>query len=117
MECRDDAELSLVFTDDADIAEYNGKYLNRSGPTDVIAFPMLEGPASEINSYLLGDVLISVETAIRQAEAAEHDVETEIDMLIIHGILHLLGYDHEKGEGAEKEMFEKQNDLKDSQYG
>lgn len=93
---RSDSELSILFTDDKTIREYNKKYLSRDYPTDVIAFPMNEGDFSNLNSNIMGDILISVETAEQNAKRAKVSVEHEIYHLLIHGILHLLGFDHEK---------------------
>lgn len=90
-----DAELSLLLVDDAAIAALNLQYLSREGPTNVIAFPMLEGPHGQVNPLLLGDVVISVETARRQAEAGGLTPQEMLDYYLIHGILHLIGYDHE----------------------
>ena len=113
LECRQDTELSLLFTDDKEIAELNRKYLNKDGPTDVISFPMNEGDENEPNSYLLGDIVISIETAIRQADMEGHSLGKELYNLIIHGVLHLLGYDHERNRDSHTEMFKKQEELLD----
>lgn len=93
-----DAELSLLIVDDADIAELNERYLKRIGPTNVIAFPMTEGDFSDISPDLLGDVVISMDTVCREAENAGLSVPERFTQLLVHGILHLLGYDHEQTE-------------------
>lgn len=85
----------MVLVDDAFIAELNRQYLQREGPTNVIAFPMHEGRFSEVSPLLLGDVVVSVDTARREAADAGIDFETRMDELLVHGILHLFGYDHE----------------------
>jgi probable rRNA maturation factor len=90
-----DAELSVVLTDDARIHELNRVYRGKDKPTDVLAFAMREGEFGEVGSELLGDVIVSVETARRQAKERGHDVLAEVTMLLTHGILHLLGWDHE----------------------
>lgn len=82
----------MVLVNDAGIAVLNRAYRGAVGPTDVLAFPMSEGPFSEITPDYLGDVVISAETALRQADGG--DVEAECALLLVHGILHLLGYDH-----------------------
>ena len=112
-------ELSILFTDDKRIADLNNRYLGRKGPTNVLAFPMREGQASEFDSPMLGDVVISVDTALRESEALEEDLEYSIDRLLIHGLLHLLGYDHEKSdseaalmENEEKRLIEVIRDLR-----
>lgn len=107
----EDSEISLTFVDDADITEINRQYLGRNYPTNVIAFSMNEGEFGGVNPNILGDIIISTETALRDAEAEDLSLEDELDYLIIHGVLHLLGYDHElPGEaeemkGREKEIF------------
>ncbi|HOI73981.1 MAG TPA: rRNA maturation RNase YbeY [Syntrophales bacterium] len=92
---RDDAEVSLLFLDDEGIREINRTYLNRDYPTNVISFSMTEGPFGDLNPRVLGDIVISVERS--RAEALESGLAPEDyqDFLIIHGLLHLLGYDHE----------------------
>lgn len=93
-----DAELSLAFVANGEIAKLNQKYRNQPKPTDVLSFP-----ADNIFSgreRLLGDVVISVDRAKEQAKAGGWTLNEEIDRLLIHGILHLLGYDHE---GSKKE--------------
>lgn len=89
------AELSLDLVGDRRIRRLNRQYRGRDYPTDVLAFPMREvaGPASS----LLGDVVISLHTAARQAEVRGHSLDHEVVMLLIHGTLHLCGYDHERG--------------------
>jgi probable rRNA maturation factor len=89
-----EAELSIVLVDDDEIAALNQEYLKRSGPTNVIAFPMQEGAFSEITPDLMGDVVISLDTCRRESEAAAMPFEERLDQLLIHGILHLCGYDH-----------------------
>ncbi len=81
--------------DDEGIAPLNQQYLGRAGPTNVIAFPMQAGAFSDLSPHLLGDVVISVETCQREAEAAGMGFEKRFVELLIHGILHLFGYDHE----------------------
>ena len=106
-----EAELSLVFVDDNEIAELNRQYLKRDGATNVIAFPMQEGAYSGISPHLLGDVVISVDTAVRESTFAGIDVETRLEDLLIHGILHLFGYDHESNQDDARFMEEKHQEL------
>ncbi|MBW1776863.1 MAG: rRNA maturation RNase YbeY [Deltaproteobacteria bacterium] len=106
-----DGELSIVLLDDAAIAAINREYLNRSGPTNVIAFPMREGPFSEITPALLGDVVISMETAAREAEAAGIPMETRFLELLVHGILHLFGFDHETDPTNARRMEQKSAEI------
>jgi len=106
-----DVKLSLSLVDDEKITALNQKYLSRSRPTDVLAFSMREGEFSEINPSLLGDIVVSVETAKKQAETKGHSLEEELCLLIIHGILHLVGYDHEIPGSQAKEMRKKEREL------
>jgi probable rRNA maturation factor len=99
-----DKELSILFTDDKQIAELNKRYLQRKGPTNVLAFPMAGGPVPQVESVMLGDVAISIDTALRDSEELGEPLEYTIDRLLIHGVLHLLGYDHEKSSGQAKRM-------------
>jgi len=106
-----DAELSILFVGKDEIARLNQTYLDRSGPTNVISFPMREGPFSEVNPDLLGDLVICPDTAEQEAEAAGMDVEQRIDQLLIHGILHLFGYDHEPSAEMAAVMERKEKEL------
>jgi len=92
----DQGELSVLFTDDQHIAELNREYLGREGPTNVLAFPMSGGAPPHVASSMLGDVVVSVDRAIEESEASGEPFECTIYRLLIHGILHLLAYDHEK---------------------
>ena len=89
-----DAELSILLCDDGTIRKLNRRYRKKNKETDVLAFPMQEGPGPAAQPGLLGDVVISLPTATRQA--AEHDrrIIQEVTFLLAHGLLHLLGYDH-----------------------
>ncbi|MFH0813362.1 MAG: rRNA maturation RNase YbeY [Pseudomonadota bacterium] len=106
-----EGELSISLVSDKTITPLNERYLQRSRPTDVLAFPMREGEFSEINPHLLGDVVISVETAKHQADAKGHSFEEELCVLLIHGILHLFGYDHETPGAQAKAMRRKEKAL------
>jgi probable rRNA maturation factor len=90
-----DGELSILIVDDLQITELNEAYLDRPGPTNVIAFPMQEGPFGDIQPQLLGDVVISLDTAAREAQDADITTESRFDQLLVHGILHLFGFDHD----------------------
>ena len=93
------AELSLVLCGDEQIRTLNGTYRGKDRPTDVLAFPMREGDFGRFHaalpSRLLGDVIVSLPTAKRQARAAKRELLDETTMLVAHGLLHLLGWDHE----------------------
>ncbi|MGA6925097.1 MAG: rRNA maturation RNase YbeY [Desulfosarcina sp.] len=106
-----DAQLSILIVDDGQIAEFNRNYLNHAGPTNVIAFPMQEGPFSDVTPDLLGDVVISIDTAHREAMDAGMDMAVRFDQLLIHGILHLVGYDHVKSAQAAAIMDRKSDQL------
>ena len=106
-----DAELSILIVDDQQIALLNHQYLNREGPTNVIAFSMRQAPFSDITPNLLGDVVISADTAQREAQSAGISMQDRFDQLLIHGTLHLLGYDHENTLDEARKMEEKANEL------
>lgn len=95
-------ELSLVLVNDRQITEINRDYLGRDKPTNVISFAMTEGEFGDLAGGLLGDVIISVETAFRHADESGSRHLDEIQYLVIHGILHLIGYDHETGKDGMK---------------
>lgn len=85
---------SLRLVDDATIAEINGAWRSKPEPTDVLSFPMLEPFAPLVPAEELGDVVISIPTASRQAAAAGHALRDELRVLLAHGLAHLLGHDH-----------------------
>jgi probable rRNA maturation factor len=104
------AELSVVLCDDAFIQPLNRVWRSRDRPTDVLSFAQREGEQADPEDPVLGDVVISVQTASRQAEERGHDLDHELRVLLVHGILHLLGYDHEEDADAE-EMEALEHDL------
>ncbi len=93
------AEVSVSFVNDKQIHELNSKYRNMDKPTDVLSFPLGDGgnydKNPETGDCLLGDIVISLETAERQADIYNHSLEREIGFLTVHSMFHLLGYDHE----------------------
>ena len=97
-------EISLLITDDETIRKYNKEYRNKDRATDVLSFPMED-------DIILGDVAISFENAKRQSEEAEINIDREVAFLFIHGLLHLLGYDHETSQEDEEEMFALQEKI------
>jgi probable rRNA maturation factor len=103
--------LSILLVDDDQIASLNREYLHREGPTNVIAFPMKEGEFSHISPDLLGDVVISVETAWREAETAGIPPDRRLSELLVHGVLHLFGYDHEAEDADAEGMWKKSREL------
>lgn len=94
-----------MITDDQRIARLNETYLDRKGPTNVLAFPMLEdasGPPAL--GHMLGDIVVSLETARRECGITGETPAQALDRLLVHGLLHLLGWDHERSEGEAREM-------------
>jgi probable rRNA maturation factor len=100
----------VLLTDDAGIRELNRRYRRVDAPTDVLAFPLAIDDAPPAGPAPLGDVVISVETAERQAHAQGHTLAQEMALLLIHGILHLLGNTDETRAGYAR-MAKKQNEL------
>jgi len=106
-----DGEISILLVDDPQIETLNQKYLNRQGPTNVIAFAMREGEFSHLTPHLLGDVVISMDTTAKEAQDAGLSMEHRFKELLIHGILHLFGYDHEDSEKEARRMEKKSQEL------
>ena len=108
------AELCIKAVDEATIAELNEQWMEKQGPTDVLAFPMDELRPGRVNEDpeegVLGDLVICPEVAQRQGETAGHGRDAEIELLTVHGILHLLGYDHAEPDDHAV-MFGLQDDL------
>ena len=110
------AELSMVLVDQSAMADLHMRWMDLPGPTDVMSFPMDElepggrPDAPEPGPSMLGDIVLCPEFAANQAEAAGHSLGHELALLTVHGVLHLLGYDHAEPE-EEKEMFALQNSL------
>lgn len=88
-----DSDITIVLTDDQQLHELNRNFLGVDAPTDVLSFPASELDP-ETDSVYLGDILISIPRAAQQADAAGHSVEAEVQLLTVHGTLHLLGFDH-----------------------
>ncbi len=88
-----ETELSIVLTDNEQLQELNLNYLGIDAPTDVLSFPASETDP-ESGARYIGDILISIPRAQSQAEAAGHPLESEVQLLVVHGVLHLLGHDH-----------------------
>ncbi|NIK77398.1 putative rRNA maturation factor [Paenibacillus castaneae] len=119
-----EGEVSLTFTDDKEIHQLNLEYRGIDRPTDVLSFAMQEDGTEELDiifevesedeadpiSGMLGDIIISVETAEAQSKEYGHSLEREIGFLFVHGFLHLMGYDHEE-DAAEAEMTAKQEAI------
>ena len=110
-------EVSVTFTDNEGIRELNKKFREMDKPTDVLSFPLLdfdgdceEPPIDELISNL-GDIVISLEKAKEQADEFGHSFKREVAFLTVHSMLHLLGYDHEKGEEEDKDMRARQSEI------
>ena len=106
-----EAELSLLFVNDLQIQALNRRYLRRDKPTNVLAFPMREGEFSILHPHLLGDLVISIETARRQMKQFGLDEMEMVILLMVHGILHLIGYEHEGTKKEARQMALKQRQL------
>ena len=109
------AEVSVRFVDNETIHTLNAQYRNVDRETDVLSFPLGENGEYDVNldtgAKILGDIVISVEKAVEQAKAFNHSLQREIGFLTVHSMLHLLGYDHEKGGIEEVHMREKEETV------
>lgn len=119
----EEVEVSISFVDNKEIQDLNREFRNIDSPTDVLSFPMLEyeesidDEAFSEEDYIeaeipLGDIVISTEKVIEQSKEYGHSQERELAFLLVHGMLHLLGYDH-MNEEEEKIMFQKQDEILD----
>ncbi len=115
-----DCELSLTLTSDQSIRALNRDYRNKDRPTDVLSFSQLEERGSappdpravaNIKGMALGDVVISIDTALAQADDYGVEPEERLRTLLIHGFLHLLGYDHERSPAEARKMFARERQL------
>ncbi len=94
----EDHEISIVITTDDEIMELNKKFRGIEKATNVLSFPMLEGEFNSISPHLLGDIVISSEKAMQEAKQAGITFDERMSQLLVHGILHLVGFNHEAGE-------------------
>jgi probable rRNA maturation factor len=107
-----DSEISLLLVDDDQIRDINKNHLNRDRSTNVISFAMTEGAYGHIHPEMLGDIILSVETAARDALTGHLDFMDELEFLLIHGLLHLLGYNHENtGDDEAEKMQNREREL------
>ena len=110
--CPDETELSISIVGDRTIRRINRDYLAKDRPTNVISFSLQEGDSVGITPHALGDVVISADTAVREAEEGNIDGFERLSFLLLHGILHLCGYDHERsGEDEARKMEQKEREL------
>lgn len=109
------AEISVLFVDNEQIQKLNKQYRDKDAPTDVLSFPMGENGVYDVNhatgAKILGDIVISLEKAVEQADRYGHSLEREVGYLTAHSMLHLLGYDHEQGGLARVRMREKEEEV------
>jgi len=108
--CRE-SELSILLVDDDEMQRLNREYLSRDRPTNVLAFAMREGKTKHPSPALLGDVVVSTETAQQEALRRGVTLEEEMALLLAHGILHLLGYDHEHAPEEAAQMEAKEQEI------
>jgi rRNA maturation RNase YbeY len=106
-----DAEVSVLFTGERAMRTLNRVYRRKDAPTDVLSFPFREGDFGDVRPELLGDIVICVPVAVRQARETGETVDGVIDRLLVHGLLHLLGYDHERGRALAASMRRKESEL------
>ena len=108
-------EISVRFVDDEEIHNLNLSYRNKDASTDVLSFPMGENGEYDVNldtgAKILGDIVISLEHAVKQADMYGHSLQREIGFLTVHSMLHLLGYDHEAGGIEQVRMREKEEAI------
>jgi probable rRNA maturation factor len=105
-----DSELSVSLVRDADIRRLNREYRGKDRPTDVLSFSLREGAFGHV-ADAIGDVVISIETAARQAAENRFTLGEEVDRLLVHGVLHLAGYDHERSRREELRMKRKEREM------
>ena len=119
--CEEEFEVSISFVCNEEMRSLNKEYRNIGKETDVLSFPLVEFIEEELNAedenaeYIeeeiaLGDIVISMEKAVEQSEEYGHSFKRELAFLLVHGMLHLLGYDHDE-EASEGEMFDKQEEI------
>ncbi len=106
-----EGELSILLTNDAEIADLNNRYRGKEGPTNVLAFPMSAPPGKGPDAGMLGDIVVSLDTARPESRACGEPLPQTVFRLLIHGLLHLLGYDHETSEQEALRMQEVQDSL------
>lgn len=120
-ECEEEYEVSISFVDNEEMRSLNNEYRGIDKATDVLSFPMVEFIEEELyeedenaeyieEEIALGDIVVSMEKALEQSEEYGHSFNRELAFLLVHGMLHLLGYDHEDG-ASEGEMFDKQEEI------
>ena len=104
-------EVSVTVVDNEAIREINREHREIDRPTDVLSFPMFDEDFDDGELCILGDIVLSLEKAVEQAEAYGHSLRREVAFLTVHSVLHLLGFDHEESKAEESEMFETQEEI------
>jgi probable rRNA maturation factor len=99
-----DSEVSVLFTDDEEVRALNADWRGKDKATNVLSFPMAEGEAEIASAQLLGDIVLAFGVCAREAAEKHVSLETHAAHLVVHGTLHLLGYDHETGDAEAEEM-------------
>lgn len=108
---QEDKELSILLVDDTRMTEINGQYRKKFKPTNVLSFPLQEEEPDAFSHNMLGDIVISLDTAAREAQEEKITFNERLTFLLIHGLLHLLGYDHERSEAEAWLMEKKEQEL------
>ena len=109
-----DAEVSVLLLGDRAMRTLNRRYRGKDRTTDVLSFPLREGKFPLVQRYLLGDIVICMPAAARQARVAGESLSQEIDRLLVHGLLHLLGHDHERGGREARRMEARERRLREA---
>ena len=104
-------EVSVTVVDNEAIRVINREHREIDRPTDVLSFPMFDEDFDDGERCILGDIVLSLEKAVEQAEAYGHSLRREVAFLTVHSVLHLLGFDHEESKAEESEMFETQEEI------
>lgn len=104
-------EVSVTVVDNEAIRKINREHRDIDRPTDVLSFPMFDEDFDDGEAAILGDIVLSLEKAVEQAEAYGHSLRREVAFLTVHSVLHLLGFDHEEGKAEESEMFATQEEI------
>lgn len=105
-----ECDLDVLLVDETEMTDLHVKWMDEPGPTDVLTFPMDELRPNSPEAGMLGDIVLCPQVAIRQAESANHTFTHEISILAVHGLLHIVGYDHDNKED-EKAMFDLQESI------
>lgn len=106
-----EGELSILLTGDEEIAGLNSRFRGKEGPTNVLAFPMSDSPPAGFDAGVLGDIAVSLDTALRESEASGEPLSQTVFRLLIHGLLHLVGYDHEASKEEAARMADAERKL------